>query len=486
MVGRTLPASLLFAVAFSAGCGGAPGTTLLTREQLEDPEACRSCHPDQYDEWSGSMHAYAAEDPVFRAMNARAQRDNPATGTFCVNCHAPLAVRDGLTSDGMNLDDIPATKRGITCYFCHAVEAVDGTHNNPLVLASDDSLFGPFDRIASGTPHKGIYSRLMDDTTLESVDMCGSCHDIQNLQQAHVERTFKEWRETVFAVSPGGATCAQCHMPGRDGPASTLSSRVRRLHSHAFPAVDLALTPFPANNPQNDRQRAAAQTLLDTVIQATLCHNPLTGRLELTLDNVSAGHGFPSGATPDRRAWVELTAFAGGAQIYSSGSAAAFPLEASPDPDLWLIRDCLFDAAGHEVKMFWLPTTVTSNVLPGGVVQTLTDPTSFTRTHIRKSYPATGTLPATPDRATVRVHLKALGDDVLDDFVASGDLDPGVPATIARYELGGGAALEWTPSKATPRVDPMTSVTLSCVTSGTYRNGFTPAVSHANCSYPEP
>jgi hypothetical protein len=53
MVGRTLPASLLFAVAFSAGCGGAPGTTLLTREQLEDPEACRSCHPDQYDEWSG-------------------------------------------------------------------------------------------------------------------------------------------------------------------------------------------------------------------------------------------------------------------------------------------------------------------------------------------------------------------------------------------------------------------------------------------------
>ncbi len=427
------------------------------------------------------MHAYAAEDPVFRAMNKRAQRDNPATGSFCMQCHAPLAVRQGLTTDGSNLDEVPAPKRGVTCYFCHAAKAVDGTHNNPLVLADDDSLFGPFDDVASGTPHKGAYARMLDDATLESVDMCGSCHDIQNLQQAHVERTFEEWQGTVFAVAPGGATCAQCHMPGRDGPASTVSSRVRRLHSHAFPAVDLALSPFPADNPQNDAQRTGAQTLLDTSVQATLCHDPLTGRMELTLDNVSAGHSWPSGATPDRRAWVELHAFAGGAEIYTSGGAASLPLEASPDPDLWLLRDCLYDSAGTEVLMFWQPTTVLSNGLPGSVVQKLDDQSTFTRTHVRKSYPATGTLPALPDRVTVRLHLQAVGDDVLADLVASGDLDPSLPAAIARYELAGSAALEWTPATATPRVDPMTSTTLSCVTTGFYRTGFTPAVSHAHC-----
>jgi hypothetical protein len=40
------------------------------------------------------MHAYAAEDPVFLAMNARGQRETQgALGAFCVNCHAPLAVQ---------------------------------------------------------------------------------------------------------------------------------------------------------------------------------------------------------------------------------------------------------------------------------------------------------------------------------------------------------------------------------------------------------
>ena len=50
-------------------------TVSLDREALLDPETCKTCHPVAYQEWSGSMHAYAAEDPVFRAMNQRAQRE---------------------------------------------------------------------------------------------------------------------------------------------------------------------------------------------------------------------------------------------------------------------------------------------------------------------------------------------------------------------------------------------------------------------------
>ena len=41
---------------------------------LMDPATCQECHPDHYDQWQGSMHAYAAADPIFRAMNARGQR----------------------------------------------------------------------------------------------------------------------------------------------------------------------------------------------------------------------------------------------------------------------------------------------------------------------------------------------------------------------------------------------------------------------------
>jgi hypothetical protein len=472
-------AGALIALLAHAACGGGSPTVSLDREALLDPEACRSCHPAAYQEWSGSMHAYASEDPVFRAMNQRAQRETGnALGDFCVKCHAPMAVEEGLTTDGLNLDTLPQKMKGVTCYFCHAATSVEGTHNNPLAVAKDDSLFGPFSDPAPGTPHRGIYSRLLDGQTLESAAMCGSCHDIQNLQDAHVERTYQEWQGTLFAALPNGQGCADCHMKPSDGPASTVSTRSRRLHAHDFPAVDLAVTPFP----EMETQRMRAQQLLDDVIQPTLCFNQLTNRLELTLENVTAGHGWPSGATPDRRAWIELTAYAGGSIIYSSGGAAAFPLEGSADPDLWLMRDCLFDDSGRETKLFWEAATATGNAVPGSVLQKLNDPASFNSTHPKKQYPANSPLPMTPDHVTVKVHLQAIGDDVLSDLVASQDLDPAIPSRIARFELGGAAALDWTPATATPRVDMATSAPLLCVVKPiTFRTNTVPAVSNAHC-----
>src|SRR5688572_9748953 len=99
-----------------------------------DPETCKTCHPKHYREWSGSMHAYASDDPVFLAMNARGQEEVATLGDFCVQCHAPMAVRTGATTDGLNLAELPRHLKGVTCYFCHTVSAVEGTHNNPLVL----------------------------------------------------------------------------------------------------------------------------------------------------------------------------------------------------------------------------------------------------------------------------------------------------------------------------------------------------------------
>ena len=72
------------------------------------------------------MHAYASEDPVFRALNALGQAEtNGELGDFCVQCHAPLAVELGLTTDGLELDEVPEHLRGIGCTFCHQVDAVE-------------------------------------------------------------------------------------------------------------------------------------------------------------------------------------------------------------------------------------------------------------------------------------------------------------------------------------------------------------------------
>ena len=487
VVRRRLLVPLLLALSAAAGCGGnSPGAATLDRQALMDPTVCQTCHPAQYQQWAQSMHAYATDDPVFRAMNARAQRETSGgLGTFCLNCHAPMAVRDQMT-DGTNLDAIPAASKGVTCYFCHSVTDVTDTHNNPLQLASDNRLFGPFSDPAPGSPHNVSYGRFLDGATPESANACGSCHDIVNLQGAHVERTFGEWKGTTLSQLPNGESCAQCHMAATSAPAaSTTPDRIRRVHDHGFPAVDLQASDVQP-------QRAAAQALLDTALQETLCLNAATRRLQLTIDNTGAsGHAWPSGATPDRRAWVELTAYQGGQVIYASGNAqpagafpSALPLEeSSPDPDLWLIRDCIYDGSGNPLTMFWQTEKLArSNQLPGLLIQTVTDPTTY-QTHFMREFPSAGALSALPDHVTVQVHLQAIGDDVLNDLVATGDLDPAVPPQIARYTLGGGATLDWTPSasNAFQAVD-ANGVAMTCVATGAYKSNTTPAVSHARCA----
>ena len=466
---------------------------------LMDSASCQTCHPAQYQQWAGSMHAYATDDPVFRAMNARAQREsNNQLGTFCVNCHAPMAVRTGMT-DGTNLDDLPASVRGVTCYFCHSVTDVTDTHNAPLTLDVNGTLYGPFADPLPGVPHLAAYSPFLDGSTTESAHACGSCHDIVNLRGAHVERTFAEWNGTVHSQAPSGQTCAECHMPESEGFASeTPPNKVRLVHDHTLAGVDLALGPFPAPGsgaetlPQNQGQQIAAQALLDTAVQATLCLNPATRRLQLTLDNVGAsGHGWPSGAMADRRAWVELIAYQGEQVIYATGNTeavgafpSALPLEdSSPDPDLWLIRDCIFDAAGTPLVLFWQTARLAeSNQLPGLIMQNATTPTTD-QAHFTREFPSTGTLAALPDHVTVELRLQAIGDDILDSLVASGDLDPSVPSQIARYTLGGGAALDWTPTAANvfQATDATSGAVMTCIGSGAYDGNTTPAVSHARC-----
>ena len=117
-----------------------------------------------------------------------------------------------LTTDGLNLDTLPQKMKGVTCYFCHAADSVTGTHNNPLTLATDDSLFGPFADPAAGTPHKGVYSRLLDGATLESASMCGSCHDIVRTCRA---------RTSSAPSRSGRARCSRRRPTARVAPAAT-------------------------------------------------------------------------------------------------------------------------------------------------------------------------------------------------------------------------------------------------------------------------
>lgn len=484
---------LAAALAPFAACGGGGSTgelpPLLSKEQLQDPKSCQGCHPDQFREWSGSMHAYAAEDPIFLAMNARGQRETKGElGTFCVKCHAPMAVATGATKDGLNLAELPEPMRGVTCYYCHSVAEVTGTHDAALKLADDGVLRAAIRDPKPNGAHRAGHSPYLDRQDPRSAEMCGACHDIVTPPGAELERTFLEWKGSLFSHPPLALTCGQCHMDGRDGLAAHAPGvGLRRVHSHAFPGVDVALTDFP----EKDTQRDLVQHALDGVLQAELCvrgaNLPGATTIQVVLDNVGAGHGFPSGAAQDRRAWVEVVAYdEKDAIIYSSGTIAdGEPATKSPDPDLWLLRDCLFDEKDQPVHMFWEAASHDGNMLPFPVTSNPADP-AYYQTHVVRTFPRPSSTPSAlavaPARVTMRVRLRPVGLDVLDDLVASGDLDPAFRDAMPTFSLKG-TELEWTPDAVTIQYGD-NGIPVGCVSSGITvgANAAVPAPEHTKCA----
>ena len=436
----------LVSLAIVAGVGACvddapPLAEPLADEELLDPAACASCHPGQHAEWSGSMHAYASTDPVFRAMNARGQRETDgALGDFCVQCHAPMAVRTGATTDGLNLDEVPDHLQGVTCYFCHSVTDVQGIHNNPLLLADDGIMRGGIADPRPAGAHDSAYSPWHDRDRLESAQMCGACHDVVLPNGVPLEQSYAQWNDSVYADPEAGIglSCNSCHMRGRDGLAAELPGMpTRRIHSHAFPAVDVALTPFP----HAEEQRRLVQEELDRTLFPELCvfEDALGTQIRVTLENAGAGHTFPSGSTKDRRVWVEVIAYREGVPIFESGTIEEGEVvREHDDPNLWDIGEFAYREDGTTAHMFWDVARLESTVLPAPVTLDRRDPRYY-ETHVSRFYDL-GALE--PDRVTMRVRLRPFGLDVIDDLIASGDLEPGLRERVPTFTLGS-TRLEW-------------------------------------------
>ncbi|MCA9543502.1 MAG: hypothetical protein KC613_03900 [Myxococcales bacterium] len=433
--------------------GAPPDGGALGAEAALDPALCQDCHPDHYRQWSGSMHAYASEDPVFRALEAKGQRETGgALGDFCVQCHAPVAHRLGRVSRGADLDGLPAHLKGITCAWCHQIEAVHGDRNNPLAWANDGVMRGGIADPSPTSPHRSAYSPLLDrDTETESSALCGACHDIGLPHNGlPLEKTWAEWQGSLFS-DPDRLrfnSCGHCHMKGRDGQAA-LDGPPRRVHDHAMVGVDVALTEWP----ERADQRQRIQRALDTTLVVEICVVERRGgaEVEYYLENIGAGHHFPSGAALDRRAWVELEAVAeGGATVHTSGRVGdGEPVVASTDPDLWLLRDVAFDAQGQPTHAFWAIEAVERQTLPVVAALNPLEP-GYVNPHILHRYVVVS--PAPLERIDTRVHLRPMGLDVLDEVIASGDLDPAFRARMPTFTF---APLVWTRAAAEPRLSPL-------------------------------
>jgi nitrate/TMAO reductase-like tetraheme cytochrome c subunit len=448
---------VLITVVILAACGDSPK---LPVAELEDPARCMECHGQHYTEWSGSMHAYASQDPVFVAMNKRGQRETGnQLGTFCVQCHAPMAVALGLT-DGTDFDpaQLPPAANGVTCYFCHDVKSVQADHNNGLQLALDDTMRGGVKDPTDSPAHHSKYDKLMDSYTNQST-MCGSCHDVTTPAGAKLERTYAEWQTTVFTMNDPTSgvfelTCSGCHMQSdptttiiADKPGLSVKSRPNSFHEHMWLGIDQALTAFP----ETDAQAAAIKRDLDgavTIVGATpigkhigeggICVLP-NGTITVRMDTRGTGHMWPSGAAQDRRAWLELTAYdSANAVVFSSGVVAdgADP-DPNTDPTLFGLWDRTFTDAGMPAHFFWEVSGGPNGIQPQALKPPVTlDMNSKLFDHSTTNTFTVGLTQASQiDHITARLRIRPLPYAVLQDLVTSGDLDPGVVAQMQTLDI---------------------------------------------------
>lgn len=406
------------------------------------------------------MHAYASRDPVFRAMNQRGQEETGGLlGPFCVNCHAPMAVREQATTDGLNLAEVPDALQGVGCYFCHNVQAVDGTHNNPLRLANDTTMRGRITDPVPNPAHHSAASPFLSGASADSAAMCGACHDLVLPSppapvSLALERTYQQWHTSVFAPAQAPApsavgTCNTCHLPyeGTPQPIAEGTGVRRPHHSHHMAGVDLAYPGFRyAADPRDDEelravQRDQIQRLLDITLRLEICVQTFSAdasAIHVTLDNANAGHNWPSGASQDRRAWVEVVAYRDGQRLYESGLVPHGQAVTSfPDPDLWLFRDRVFGADGREAHMFWDIARVEPGTIGAQVTSNPADPRFYTVSHAVRRFPLerTQTIAGVPDRVTVRVRIRPIDADVLDDLIGSGHLPPAVRELVPTFDL---------------------------------------------------
>ncbi|MET0386836.1 MAG: ammonia-forming cytochrome c nitrite reductase subunit c552 [Polyangiales bacterium] len=405
----------------------------LTREELLNPESCKDCHPKYYREWSGSMHAYAMKDPVFIAMNKRGQEEtNGALGNFCVNCHAPMAVREGAISNFADLSTVPDHLQGVTCYFCHNAVDVGPDHFNAnIAIANDDVMRANIRNPLQPTAHKVGRSEFHDATSIKSSMMCGTCHDIVTPapKSVHLERTLQEYLPSLIAQpGPSFNSCQTCHMrtgfdeepvavsTGREGE---ITAR-RPVHEHLFPAVDVSLTD---DMPHQPAMRAAVEAceLANSLSFVTLSREgPINYKVEL---ETQAAHNQPSGATQDRRMWVEILGYdAAGAQVFDYGLVGEGQSEGkTPETHPCMFRDVARDETGKEVHMFW---EATNQPVPNVTDSILLQPaTAASVDHTKRCEFRVG---ARVERFVVTVKMRPVSVDVLNDLVGTGHLDAAV------------------------------------------------------------
>lgn len=367
------------------------GNPNFTSEHFSGSSNCTMCHNGLTDntgadvsietDWSSTMMANSARDPLWRAKVRSELNRNPQLADVindkCTRCHAPMANFEAksknepfeILDNGFLQANHPRhdeALNGVGCTLCHQIQ------NSPTLgtlegftghyqIGNDKIIFGPFDNLfpnpmIMNTGYTPTYSAHVKEAKL-----CSTCH---NLKTPYVDEfgmvlsttpesefpeqmPYSEWEHSDYNGGSNPKTCQQCHMSRTNGaPISNRPMWLERRNDfaiHEFVGGNkLMLDIFNSNKQQlgvlsNNFAETIAktQTMLNSAANiSTVSQSLAGGNLEFTLKvNSTTGHKLPSGY-PARRVILHVTVKDGsGNVVFESGKVNANGSVAGIDAD---------------------------------------------------------------------------------------------------------------------------------------------------------
>jgi hypothetical protein len=274
----------------------------LSVSDFSSANSCQTCHPNHYNEWSGSMHAYALKDPVFSAVRDLGQSAYAlALDGACTKCHSPLGQRSGEIEWGpFDINTLPAVvQEGVGCDLCHTITALDNISNAGIVLTPGNVKYGSITDPVSNNFHESEFRPLYQQS-----EYCGACHDLITGNGLELEAVFREWQKGGFAVT--GKDCFDCHMETYQGPAA-LGGPTRTVHRHNMVGADVALIDFPFKPEQMQLVTQMLRSAITLQVIAPPSYTPNQQYdFQVNLLNENTGHNVPTGVPFNRQMWLSI------------------------------------------------------------------------------------------------------------------------------------------------------------------------------------
>jgi hypothetical protein len=324
-----------------------------------EPGVCAGCHPKQFEEWTGSVHALAFQDPVYQGeLNRGFKAVGHDVTRQCEGCHSPAGMATGEIK-GPGLKGLgPMALAGVSCDICHSVSAVTHwqtpTHepeNGSFVLTPGVDTQQSVKLVKRGPfkPSEGCgggFHECAESPLHLRAELCASCHQVYHYDNHFpLEATYLEWKHSPYAQK--GVLCQDCHMVDIETfikTADTFQKPERSQYRHYFSGANYLLyylTEAAARKAGDEKLAANLKQKYDMAVARLKAAAELElfpvyrygvlAEVRVRVKNLRAGHNLPTSLTNVREMWLEVRARDEAGNMLASSGGLESPGVLAPD-----------------------------------------------------------------------------------------------------------------------------------------------------------